>query len=105
MNSQHPAAIEFRLKRADSITSVNSYFTNDSAKTSRTSFPVSSLLSSVGVVNKKAPLNFEQLHLRLCLNCGLALEKKYKSVKDKIIKPKIINLYDVCKLIHELITL
>lgn len=76
--------IEFKLKRSDSITSVNSYFfksTQESKEKLNT--------------KDKSPLNTDQTYLRLCFDCGRLLEKKYKSLKDKIIRPEFANLYDV----------
>ncbi|RNA41431.1 rabenosyn-5-like [Brachionus plicatilis] len=77
-----PEEIEFKLKRSDSITSINSYF-------------FKSTQSAGDGPNQKSISSFDQMHLRLCLNCGLILEKKYNIQKDKIIRPEFASLYDI----------
>lgn len=64
------------------MTSVNSYFFKSTQSNSENSI-------------QKSSSSIEQMHLRLCLNCGLILEKKYNIQKDKIIRPEFANLYDV----------
>ncbi|CAF0796127.1 unnamed protein product [Brachionus calyciflorus] len=84
-HSNKSEQIEFKLKRSDSITSMNSYFFRQN----------NSLNSSESPSKTTNPnLNFDQMYLRLCFNCGLILEKKYNIQKDKIIKPEFANLYD-----------
>lgn len=74
--------MEFKLKRSDSMTSINSYFFKPTQSNAENS-------------NQKSSTLLNQIHLRLCLNCGLILEKKYNIQKDKIIRPEFANLYDV----------
>ena len=100
-NEQHKAPpTEFKLKRSDSITSVNSYFFHSSSNSSSSN----SLSSALGQSKKQAKgtvkeINFDLIYLRLCFDCGKLLEKKYKSFKDRMVQPEFANLYDViCKL-------
>ena len=81
-NSFQPT--EFKLKRSDSITSLNSYFFKTASKDKETAFSSKS---------KKEP-NLDSTYLRLCFDCGSLLEKKYKLLKDKMIRPELANLYD-----------
>lgn len=78
--------LEFKLRRADSINSVNSYFfkQNPSHQTS----------TNNEQLNKKK-INSDQIYLRLCMNCSGLLEKKFKSFKDRLIRPQFLNIYDV----------
>jgi hypothetical protein len=39
--------------------------------------------------------NQKEVYIRLCIDCSRLLNKKYQSMKDKSIKPKIFSLYDV----------
>ena|SRR5579883_690229 len=74
---------EFKLKRSDSVTSVNSYFFKTGAsEQGKNSFPHQNH-------------NLAQIYLRLCLNCSAILEKKYRVLKDKLIKSKFTEYYNV----------
>lgn len=75
---------EFKLKRSDSVTSVNSYF-----------FKASSNDSGKKPNETPSQSDLEQIYLRLCLNCSAVLEKKYKTLKDKLMKSKFTECYNV----------
>ena len=90
------APTEFKLKRSDSITSVNSYFSYKSTTSSSTSESnASKLFNSLTSNYTSKEVNFDIIYLRLCCDCGKQLEKKYKFFKEKIIQPEFANLYDV----------
>ena len=78
---------EFKLKRSDSMSSVNSYF----FKSTGSDHSLSSSPSS----KKTVAHDLEHIYLRLCLNCCALLEKKYKVLKDKLIKSNFTDLYNV----------
>jgi hypothetical protein len=80
---------EFKLKRSESLTSVNSsYFFNKSNNSDKSS------INNGDNHLKKVP-DLEQFYLRLCCNCSDRLEKKYKTLKDKSIKSKFSAYYEV----------
>lgn len=86
------ASGEFKLRRSDSITSANSYF----FKSTSSSDPSLSGSSSAAKKNaSKHNHDLDQIYLRLCLNCSDLLEKKYKRLKDKLIKSKFTDYYNV----------
>lgn len=81
---------EFKLKRSESLTSVNSsYFFNKSNNSDKSS------MNNGGDNHLKKVPDLEQFYLRLCCNCSDRLEKKYKTLKDKNIKSKFSAYYEV----------
>jgi hypothetical protein len=83
---------EFKLKRSDSLTDVNSLsffklFDQDNVENENG--------KNKNAKSNKKVLNLDQVYLRICFDCGRILEKKYKSLKDKIVRPIFDNLYDV----------
>ena len=84
---------EFKLKRSESITSVNSYFSYKSGTSSSSNNNANKLLANLTTSQKE--VNLDLMYLRLCCDCGKQLEKKYKSFKDKMVQPEFANLYDV----------
>lgn len=78
---------EFKIKRADSMTSVNSYFGGNSSE--------SGSVEKSGKIPKK-----DQMFLRLCGDCGRILEKKFKSFKDNASNNKFTSKYDVSRVIY-----
>ncbi len=85
------------MRRSDSISSVNSYFfkststSSDNQKLNNT-FDFSALKFGISQPNQS---NLDQIFLRLCFDCGVSLEKKYKVLKDKIVRSTFSNLYGV----------
>lgn len=75
---------EIKLRRSDSITSLNSYFFKSNIKKSEGDQHLS----------KKNNLQINQIYIRLCFNCSHLVEKKFSSFKDKLSKPLLINHYD-----------
>ncbi len=105
MSQENQEQNEFKLRRADSITSVNSYFfksnsdsnqqQTDNNDLAKKSFGLSKLsFGKMGSYNQ-AKSNPDQTYLRLCFDCGLTLEKKYKQLKDKTVRSHFSILYDV----------
>ena len=84
---------EFKLRRADSLNSLSSYVPDGQAL--KSSF---NKLNLNGKSNKQH-VNLDSAFLRLCQNCGLNLERKYKFLKNKIGNPAFTSLYDVSLLI------
>lgn len=85
-----PSVDEFKLRRADSLNSLSSYVPDGQAL--KSSF---NKLNLNGKPNKQQQANLESVFLRLCHNCGLSLERKYKFLKNKIGNPTFTSLYDV----------
>ena len=83
---------EFKLRRSESINSVNSlFFTSSNLNSASTTSPNSTY--NEGNKEKKK-INLDQTYLRLCMNCSKLLEKKFKSFKEKMIRPTIVAIYD-----------
>jgi len=83
---------EFRLRRSESINSVNSYFFTSS---NLNSSAISQSNNNNEQQNKeKKKINLDQTYLRLCMNCSKLLEKKFKSFKEKMIRPAFVTIYD-----------
>ena len=83
---------EFKLRRSDSITSLNSYFSfKPAVVNSGEQEPPQTLAESSHQVK------LDQIFLRLCMNCSHLLEKKYNSFRDKMVKPTFVSHYEVFK--------
>ncbi len=83
---------EFKLRRSESINSVNSlFFTSSNLNSALTTS--SNSTNNEGNKEKKK-INLDQTYLRLCMNCSKLLEKKFKSFKEKMIRPTIVAIYD-----------
>ena len=101
-SSQSP---EFKLKRSDSITSLNpftvkSLVASSLSVASKVDERASSLMrfgssGSAASSSSKEPLDAEHVYMRLCKDCSRAIEKKYESLREKAMRPKIVELYDV----------
>lgn len=76
---------EIKLRRSDSITSLNSYFFKSNKKQ----------VEGEEQLTKKNNLQMNQVYIRLCFNCSHLVEKKFSLFKDKLTKPLLINHYDV----------
>ncbi len=76
---------EFKLRRSESINSVNTYIFK--------SHPTVETNSNNEQINKKKP-NLDLIYLRLCMNCSDLLAKKFQSIRDKLIRPIFLNIYD-----------
>lgn len=75
---------EFKLRRSNSITSLNSYFFHNKQVTVTKSTDISGLTK-----NQKS-----LIFLRLCPNCSFLCEKVYRSSKDKQTKSTFVDYYD-----------
>jgi hypothetical protein len=52
-------------------------------------------ISSHNFDNHDANNGQKDVYIRLCVDCGRLLNKKYQSMRDKSNRPKIFTLYDV----------
>ena len=80
---------EFKLRRSDSITSLNSYFSFKPNVANSGEQEPHTLAESTHQIK------LEQIFLRLCMNCSHLLEKKYNSFRDKMVKPTFVSHYEV----------
>jgi len=87
----NPSVDEFKLRRADSLNSLSSYVPDGQAL--KSSFNKLNLNAKSS--KQQQQVNLESVFLRLCQNCGLNLERKYKFLKGKIGNPAFTSLYDV----------
>ncbi len=93
-SSENQQQSEFKLRRSESITSLNSYFFKTNKKSRETK------MNNKNNNSEDTPLqkfDTSQIYLRLCINCSSLLEKKFKSCRDKITKPVFVAKYDVSK--------
>lgn len=79
---------ELKLRRSDSITSLNSYF----FKSTKTHNDHTTRKSMDPKLTSKIQLS--QVFIRLCFDCSNLLKKKYKSSRDKMVKPSFVSHYD-----------
>ena len=82
---------EFKLRRSQSITSLNSYLFKTNKKKSKET------LHDGTSTTTTQKFDTSLIYLRLCINCSALLEKKYKSCRDKMTKPVFVAQYDVSK--------
>ena len=94
---------EFKLRRADSLNSLSSYVPDGQAL--KSSFNKLNLNAKSNKQQQQQQVNLESVFLRLCQNCGLNLERKYKFLKGKIGNPAFTSLYDVSQIKATLLSL
>lgn len=87
---------EFRLRRSESINSVNSYFFK-SPHHNHNHHHHSQTNNHSESQSLKKKLDLNQIFLRLCINCSTIVEKKYKSYREKLVRTQFAALYEVIK--------